>query len=69
MRCNRVHYYPDKSTTLLIKNMYSGPGLAWDQDDGLEKIAEIAHANDALVLVDNSIVSLVLSQPLELGAG
>ncbi|KAI3503014.1 hypothetical protein L1887_31448 [Cichorium endivia] len=36
MRCNRVHYYPDKSTTLLIKNMYSGPGLAWDQDEGLE---------------------------------
>ncbi|XP_071736834.1 uncharacterized protein [Rutidosis leptorrhynchoides] len=35
-RCNRVHYYPDKSTTLLIKNMYNGPGLAWEQDEGLE---------------------------------
>lgn len=36
LRCNRVHYYPDKSSTLLIKNMYNGPGLAWEQDEGLE---------------------------------
>ncbi|CAA6660188.1 unnamed protein product [Spirodela intermedia] len=35
-RCSRVHFYPDKSCTLLIKNMYNGPGLAWDQDEGLE---------------------------------
>ncbi|KAG5548647.1 hypothetical protein RHGRI_014108 [Rhododendron griersonianum] len=35
-RCNRIHFYPDKSCTLLIKNMYSGPGLAWEQDEGLE---------------------------------
>ncbi|MED6106135.1 hypothetical protein PIB30_002027 [Stylosanthes scabra] len=35
-RCSRVHFYPDKSCTLLMKNMYSGPGLAWDQDEGLE---------------------------------
>ncbi|KAI8555082.1 hypothetical protein RHMOL_Rhmol05G0147000 [Rhododendron molle] len=34
--CNRVHFYPDKLCTLLIKNMYSGPGLAWEQDEGLE---------------------------------
>jgi hypothetical protein len=34
-----------------------------------QKIAEMAHANGALVLVDNSILSPVLSQPLELGAG
>ncbi|CAN1337366.1 Cystathionine beta-lyase, chloroplastic [Linum perenne] len=34
----------------------------------LQKIAEIAHTNGALVLVDNSIMSPVLSQPLELGA-
>ncbi|XP_023736056.1 zinc finger CCCH domain-containing protein 5 [Lactuca sativa] len=40
MRCNRVHYYPDKSTTLLIKNMYNGPGLAWEQDEGLEYTEE-----------------------------
>ncbi|KVI12132.1 Cys/Met metabolism, pyridoxal phosphate-dependent enzyme [Cynara cardunculus var. scolymus] len=32
------------------------------------KIAEIAHANNALLLVDNSIMSPVLSRPLELGA-
>lgn len=32
------------------------------------KIAELAHAHDALLLVDNSIMSPVLSQPLELGA-
>ncbi|KAJ4968857.1 hypothetical protein NE237_015558 [Protea cynaroides] len=36
-RCSRIHFYPDKSCTLLIKNMYSGPGLAWEQDEGLEK--------------------------------
>lgn len=35
----------------------------------LQKISEIAHAHGALVLVDNSIMSPVLSQPLELGAG
>lgn len=35
-RCSRVHFYPDKSCTLLIKNMYNGPGLAWEQDEGLE---------------------------------
>ena len=29
----------------------------------------MAHANGALLLVDNSIMSPVLSQPLELGAG
>ncbi|KAL4580642.1 hypothetical protein LXL04_016842 [Taraxacum kok-saghyz] len=40
MRCNRVHYYPDKSTTLLIKNMYNGPGLSWEQDEGLEYTEE-----------------------------
>ncbi|KAK1583119.1 hypothetical protein Q3G72_022850 [Acer saccharum] len=32
----RVHFYPDKSCTLHIKNMYKGPGLAWEQDEGLE---------------------------------
>ncbi|KAK3000989.1 hypothetical protein RJ639_022169 [Escallonia herrerae] len=32
------------------------------------KIAEMAHAHGAIVLVDNSIMSPVLSQPLELGA-
>lgn len=35
-RCSRVHFYPDKSCTLLMKNMYAGPGLAWEQDEGLE---------------------------------
>ncbi|XP_021998950.1 zinc finger CCCH domain-containing protein 5 [Helianthus annuus] len=40
LHCNRVHYYPDKSNTLLIKNMYNGPGLAWEQDEGLEYTEE-----------------------------
>ncbi|XP_068652215.1 zinc finger CCCH domain-containing protein 5 isoform X2 [Aristolochia californica] len=35
-RCSRVHLHPDKSCTLLIKNMYSGPGLSFEQDEGLE---------------------------------
>ncbi|XP_010688469.2 zinc finger CCCH domain-containing protein 5 isoform X2 [Beta vulgaris subsp. vulgaris] len=39
-RCSRVHFYPDKACTLLIKNMYSGPGLAWEQDEGLEHTDE-----------------------------
>ncbi|XP_021854389.2 cystathionine beta-lyase, chloroplastic [Spinacia oleracea] len=34
----------------------------------IRKISELAHAHGALVLVDNSILSPVLSQPLELGA-
>ncbi|KAL6634564.1 hypothetical protein ACP70R_027235 [Stipagrostis hirtigluma subsp. patula] len=36
VRCSRVHFYPDKSCTLLMKNMYNGPGLALEQDEGLE---------------------------------
>ncbi|TXG75551.1 hypothetical protein E1A91_1Z006500v1 [Gossypium mustelinum] len=35
-RCSRVHFYPDKSCTLLMRNMYNGPGLALEQDEGLE---------------------------------
>ncbi|MCE5165990.1 hypothetical protein HAX54_013755 [Datura stramonium] len=34
----------------------------------IRKIAKMAHAHGALVLVDNSIMSPVLSHPLELGA-
>lgn len=34
----------------------------------MQKIAKIAHAQGALVLIDNSIMSPVLSQPLDLGA-
>ena len=34
-----------------------------------QKIAEMAHAHGALLMVDNSIMSPVLSQPLTLGAG
>ncbi|KAK7244447.1 hypothetical protein RIF29_39269 [Crotalaria pallida] len=38
------------------------------QISDIRKIAELAHAQGALVLVDNSIMSPVLSRPLELGA-
>lgn len=38
------------------------------QISDIRRIAEIAHSHGALVLVDNSIMSPVLSQPLELGA-
>ncbi|KAL3534571.1 hypothetical protein ACH5RR_003032 [Cinchona calisaya] len=38
------------------------------QISDIRKIAEMAHSHGALVLVDNSIMSPVLSQPLELGA-
>ncbi|KMT15149.1 hypothetical protein BVRB_3g062630 [Beta vulgaris subsp. vulgaris] len=34
----------------------------------IRKISELAHAQGAIVMVDNSIMSPVLSQPLELGA-
>ena len=37
--------------------------------DPFQKIAEMAHAHGALLMVDNSIMSPVLSQPLTLGAG
>ncbi|KAH7282811.1 hypothetical protein KP509_35G048600 [Ceratopteris richardii] len=36
VNCSRVHVYPDKSCTLLIKNMYHGPGLPMEHDEGLE---------------------------------
>ncbi|XP_010276602.1 PREDICTED: cystathionine beta-lyase, chloroplastic-like [Nelumbo nucifera] len=38
------------------------------QISDIRKISEMAHAHGALMLVDNSIMSPVLSQPLELGA-
>ncbi|KAJ9544073.1 hypothetical protein OSB04_023780 [Centaurea solstitialis] len=38
------------------------------QVSDIRKIAKIAHANGALLLVDNSIMSPVLCQPLDLGA-
>ncbi|CAH8384146.1 unnamed protein product [Eruca vesicaria subsp. sativa] len=38
------------------------------QISDIRKIAEMAHAQGALLLVDNSIMSPVLSRPLELGA-
>ncbi|XP_019091735.1 PREDICTED: zinc finger CCCH domain-containing protein 5-like isoform X1 [Camelina sativa] len=41
-RCSRVHFYPNKSCTLLMKNMYNGPGIAWEQDEGLEYTDEEA---------------------------
>ncbi|KMZ67623.1 putative U2 splicing factor subunit [Zostera marina] len=39
-RCNRTHFYASKSCTLLIKNMYSGPGISWEQDEELEHTDE-----------------------------
>ncbi|KAL9305650.1 Zinc finger CCCH domain-containing protein 5 [Arabidopsis thaliana] len=41
-RCSRVHFYPNKSCTLLMKNMYNGPGITWEQDEGLEYTDEEA---------------------------
>lgn len=38
------------------------------QISDIRKISDMAHSHGALVLVDNSILSPVLSQPLELGA-
>ncbi|KAJ4971184.1 hypothetical protein NE237_004283 [Protea cynaroides] len=38
------------------------------QISDIRKIAEMAHAHGALLLIDNSIMSPILSQPLELGA-
>ncbi|KAL6899231.1 hypothetical protein ACP4OV_005889 [Aristida adscensionis] len=45
VRCSRVHFYPDKSCTLLMKNMYNGPGLALEQDEGLEYTDEEVEQN------------------------
>ncbi|MQL97270.1 hypothetical protein Taro_029961, partial [Colocasia esculenta] len=53
-----------------------GTGLVWlesptnprQQISDIRKISEIAHAHGAIVMVDNSIMSPVLSRPLELGA-
>ncbi|MCL7051651.1 hypothetical protein MKW94_030386 [Papaver nudicaule] len=53
------------STKLVWLESPTNPRL---QISDIRKIAEIAHAKGALLLVDNSIMSSVLSQPLELGA-
>ncbi|XAR68430.1 Cystathionine beta-lyase [Bertholletia excelsa] len=44
------------------------PSNPRQQISDIHKIAEMAHSRGALVLVDNSLMSPVLSQPLELGA-
>ncbi|RZB97192.1 Zinc finger CCCH domain-containing protein 5 isoform B [Glycine soja] len=58
IRCSRVHFYPDKSSTLLIKNMYSGPGLACDQDqdEGLEVCSFASFlGNNLLILIPSPL--------------
>lgn len=62
---NEVASAMGPSTKLVWLESPTNPRL---QISDIHKIAEIAHANGALVLVDNSIMSPVLSQPLELGA-
>ncbi|KAJ4969628.1 hypothetical protein NE237_002727 [Protea cynaroides] len=52
-------------TKLVWLESLSNPRL---QISDIRKIAEMAHAHGALLLIDNSIMSPVLSQPLELGA-
>ncbi|KMT03308.1 hypothetical protein BVRB_8g198460 isoform C [Beta vulgaris subsp. vulgaris] len=61
-RCSRVHFYPDKACTLLIKNMYSGPGLAWEQDEGLEPF--ITFGFRVLFLLKWVVLSLTASSIL-----
>ncbi|XXG83571.1 hypothetical protein AAC387_Pa10g1298 [Persea americana] len=53
------------STRLVWLESPTNPRL---QISDIRKIAEMAHAHDALVMVDNSIMSPVLSCPIELGA-
>ncbi|KAK9125073.1 hypothetical protein Scep_013919 [Stephania cephalantha] len=48
--------------------MIESPTNPRQQISDIRKISSIAHENGALLLVDNSIMSPVLSQPLELGA-
>ncbi|KAF8398258.1 hypothetical protein HHK36_017185 [Tetracentron sinense] len=52
------------SKQILLSDIWCG-GFVKEK---LGKIAEMAHAHGALLLVDNSIMSPVLSRPLELGA-
>ncbi|KAK9095801.1 hypothetical protein Sjap_021298 [Stephania japonica] len=58
-RCSRVHFYPDKSCTLLIKNMYNGPGIAWEQDEGLEKFMAKFNLVDAHLGDWDSILAIM----------
>lgn len=51
-----------------LPSLFCSIGLG-EFDFPFQKIANIAHANGALLMVDNSIMSPVLCQPLELGAG
>ena len=51
--------YPDIGHMLILTSLFCIS----------QKISEIAHSHGAIVLVDNSIMSPVLSRPIELGAG
>ncbi|WVY95238.1 hypothetical protein V8G54_034326 [Vigna mungo] len=57
-RCSRVHFIPDKSSTLLMENMYNGPGLACDrdQDEGLEEGWRIFPINDFVLCLSANIL-------------
>ncbi|GAY55427.1 hypothetical protein CUMW_164160 [Citrus unshiu] len=61
-RCSRVYFYPDKSCTLLIKNMHNGPGLAWEQDEGLEVCRNgFSHLRGNIYVHYKSLESAVLA--------
>jgi len=70
MRCSRVHFYPDKSSTLLIKNMYNGPGLACDrdQDEGLEvcSFTSLYPLHSSLTYINHSMLFFLDNQLLYL---
>ncbi|KAH9780088.1 hypothetical protein KPL71_007941 [Citrus sinensis] len=57
-RCSRVHFYPNKSCTLLIKNMYNGPGLAWEQDEGLEWVLTTWTDDECKLIMENCYKAL-----------
>ncbi|KAL6545685.1 hypothetical protein OROGR_009559 [Orobanche gracilis] len=63
--CSRIHFYPDKSCTLLIKNMYNGPGLAWEQDEGLEIVMDDHQRPDGIPVTRFTLHSIYASNDNE----
>ena len=55
--------------SLLKKHFALVEAYIWYLFVSLQEISKVAHKHGALVMVDNSIMSPVLSKPLDLGAG
>lgn len=72
----KVNYVDTSNISEVEKNIHSEVKLVWLETptnptlkiSDIEAIAEIAHKNNSLLLVDNTFASPVIQQPIKLGA-